>query len=198
MIGPLSFAQRQRVLRALRTAARRSGASTARAELRVAWMALATLSATGGKNGGKRSAPLKLASETIANHVREELGPRWGISRSTADEALGELREDGLVDWPTPAPILEELEDRSVACVGREVREVYLTSAAWTIARDALGMLNPEISGVTDSSAAATAPTGPSSAAARRGTTVPTGPPGTLDDAIARFLAAAKRPSDPF
>ena len=191
MIGPLSFQQRNIVLRAMRRAARRSGVSTARAELRVAWMALATLSMTGGPKGGRRSSPLQLASETIANHVREEIGPRWGLSRSTADAALGELRDDGLVDWPTPAPVLND--DRT-ACIGREVREVFLTSSAWEIARQALGMLNPEISGVTQSSDPAPPVQGGAQAGERRGTTVQR-PPGDGLDALLRF---ASRNTTPF
>lgn len=194
----LSWAQRNRALRALRDAARRSGVSTARAELRVAWMALAAISATGGPKGGRASRPLQLASETIAATVRGQLGPRWGISRATADAALGELRDDGLVDWPTPAPVLTVTDDGGTACVGREVREVFLTSGAWAIVRDALGRLNPEISGVTEPSAAAAPVPGGPPAAARRGTTMSAGPPGTLDDAIAGFLRFATRNTAPF
>ena len=194
MIGRLAFAPRQRVLRALRNAARRSGTSTARAELRVAWLALVTMSATGGRHGGKRPRPLNVSSETIANHVRSEIGPRWGISRATADAALGELRDDGLVTWPTPAPVIEVQDVGTCACVGREVREIWLTAAAERIASDALGMQNPEISGVTCLSGAAAPDSEGAQAVPRRDPTVQR-PPGA---SIAALLAFASRNVAPF
>jgi hypothetical protein len=141
----LSTWQANSILRRLRDRARSSGHSTARAELRVAWMSLVVRSGLGGPRRRWSPAALQLASETVARMVIEQMGALWGISRSTADAALGELRDAGLLVWDTPAPVLVTTESGTTACVGREVRRIRLTPACLRIVADLLQRLNPEI-----------------------------------------------------